>query len=208
MKRRAFIAGLGGVAVWPVAGRAQLPGKLPTIGFLGPASSSAMSPWKEAFERRLRELGWIEGRTIAIEYRWADGRSDHFADVAADFVRSKVDVIVTTGTAVPAFKRATSSIPIVFAVANDPVVSGLVASLSRPGGNVTGLSILASDLGGKRLEILRELVPDLRRLTILGDAGNLVTASETSKVQTAAQTLGFECLTPEIRRVRRHRRRH
>jgi putative ABC transport system substrate-binding protein len=98
--------------------RAQLPEKLPTIGFLGPASSSAMSPWKEAFERRLRELGWIEGRTIAIEYRWADGRSDQFADVAADFVRSKVDVIVTTGTAVPAFKRATSSIPIVFAVAS------------------------------------------------------------------------------------------
>ena len=160
-----------------------------------------MRPWAAAFVQRLVELGWNEGRTVAVEYRWADGHSERFPEVAAEFVRLKVDVIVTTGSAVPAFKQATSVIPIVFAIANDPVGSGLVESISRPGGNVTGLSILAADLGGKRLEILREIVPGLSLLATLGDAANLVTASEMGQVQEAARTLGLEIVRSEIRRA-------
>jgi putative ABC transport system substrate-binding protein len=199
VRRREFIAALGGAAAWPVVARAQQPAKVPTIGFLGPASALAMRPWTAAFVERLRELGWIEGRTVAIEYSWAEGRSERFPEVAAEFVRLKVDVIVTTGSAVPAFKQATSVIPIVFAIANDPVGSGLVESLSRPGGNVTGLSILAADLGGKRLEILREVIPGLSRLATLGDVANFVTASEMGQVQEAARTLGLEVVRSEIR---------
>src|ERR1700730_82258 len=201
MRRRAFIAALGGAAAWPVAADAQQPVKVPTIGFLGPASASAMRPWAAAFVQRLVELGWNEGRTVAIEYRWAEGHSERFPEVAAEFVRLKVDVIVTTGSAVPAFKQATSVIPIVFAIANDPVGSGLVESISRPGGNVTGLSILAADLGGKRLEILREVIPSLSRLATLGDAANLVTASEMGQVQEAARPRGLEVVRSEIRRA-------
>ena len=201
MRRREFIAFLGGAAAWPLVARAQQTGKVPTIGFLGPASASAMKPWAAAFVRRLAELGWNEGHTVAIETRWADGHVERFPEVAAEFVRLKVDVIVTTGSAVPAFKRATSVIPIIFAIANDPVGSGLVESISRPGGNVTGLSNLAADLGGKRLEILREVIPGLSRLATLGDATNLVTASERSQVEEAARTLGVEILRSEIRRA-------
>ena len=137
--------------------------KLPTIGFLGASTPVAWGNLVTAFERRMRELGWIEGRTIAIEYRWGEGRPERFAEIAAEFVRLKVDVIVTSGTAVSAAKQATSTVPIVFAVAVDPVRGGLVGSLARPGGNVTGLSIQAPELVGKRLELLREVVPGLRR---------------------------------------------
>jgi putative tryptophan/tyrosine transport system substrate-binding protein len=152
--RRQFITLFGGAAAaWPLAAHAQQ--APPMIGFLGPASASAMSAWTAAFVQRLRELGWIEGRTIRIEYRWGDGRADRLPEIAAEFVRLKVDVIVTTGTAVPVLKEATSTIPIVFTIANDPVGAGLVRSLARPGGNVTGLSQLAADLGGKRVELLR-----------------------------------------------------
>jgi putative ABC transport system substrate-binding protein len=136
-----------------------------------------MSAWSGAFVQRLRELGWVEGRTIKIEYRWADGRVDRLSDIAAEFVRLKVDAVVTTGSAVPPLKQATSTIPIVFTIANDPIGTGLVTSLSRPGGNVTGLSQLAAELGGKRLELLREVVPDLRRLAILSHVGNAPTVS-------------------------------
>ncbi|MFL6822769.1 MAG: ABC transporter substrate-binding protein [Xanthobacteraceae bacterium] len=150
--------------------------------------------------QRLRELGWIEGRTIGIEYRWGDGRAERLPEIAAEFVRLKVDVIVTTGTPVPILKEATSTIPIVFTIANDPIGGGLVRSLSRPGGNVTGLSQLAADLGGKRLELLREVVPDLRRVAMLSNFGNAVTASEMIQVLEAAQTLGLEVVNSEIRR--------
>ena len=201
MRRREFVTLLGGaVATWPLAARAQQPGKVPTIGFLGPASASAMSAWTAAFAQRLRELGHVEGRTIAIEYRWGDGRSDRLAEFAAEFVRLKVDVIVTTGTGVPPLKQATSVIPIVFTIANDPIGGGLVTSLSRPGGNVTGLSQLAADLGGKRIEILREIVPGLKRLAILANVGNPVTASEIRQVQEAAHSLGLEIVNSEISR--------
>jgi putative ABC transport system substrate-binding protein len=200
MRRREFIAMLGGAAAaWPLAARAQQRGKLPTIGFLGPASASAMRPWIDAFVARLRELGWVEGRTVAIEVRWAEGHGERFAEVAAEFIRLKVDVIVTTGTAVPILKQATSVIPIVFAISNDPLGSGIVASLSKPGGNATGLSQLATDLAGKRLELLREMLPSLSRVAALGNAGNPTTAPEMLEVQIAARTLGFQIVTSEIR---------
>jgi putative ABC transport system substrate-binding protein len=200
MKRRDFITLVGGgLAPWPIAARAQQ--KPPIIGFLGPASASVMGAWTAAFAQRLRELGWIEGRTIAIEYRWGEGRADRLSELAAELVRLNASVIVTTGTGVPPLKQATSTIPIVFTIANDPVGGGLVRSLSRPGGNATGFSQLAADLGGKRVEILREVVPGLRRLAILYNAGNAVTASEMGQVQDAARTLGLEVVNAEIRRA-------
>ena len=199
MKRRAFIAALGGAAAWPVMARAQQ-SKLPTIGFLGTTTKSAWAQWTAAFVRRLGELGWVEGRTITITYSWADGRSERYDEIAAEFVRLKVDVIVTASTpAIIAAKQATSVIPIVFAGAADPVRNGLVASLARPGGNVTGLSIQSTDLAGKRLELLRELVPRLYRLAILYDAGNPATVLEMGEVQEAAQALRFEVAKMGIR---------
>src|SRR5262245_39520911 len=200
MKRRQFITLLCGAAAWPLAARAQQPA-MPVIGFLGAASASAMSAWSGAFVQRLRELGRVEGRTIKIEYRWADGRVDRLSDIAAEFVRLKVDAVVTTGSAVPPLKQATSTIPIVFTIANDPIGTGLVTSLSRPGGNVTGLSQLAAELGGKRLELLREVVPDLRRLAILSHVGNAPTASEASQVWEAARSLRVEVVNSEVRRA-------
>ena len=174
MKRREFISLLGGaVAAWPLAARAQQPPKLPTIGFLGESTPVAQSERTAAFVQRLRELGWTEGRTVAIEYRWAEGRSERFAEIATELVRLKVDVIVTSSTpAVIAAKQATSVIPIVFAIAADPIGTGLVASLARPGGNVTGLSIQSTDIAAKRLALLREIIPSLRRLAIMANLGN------------------------------------
>ena len=201
MRRRDFITLLGGAAAsWPLAVRAQQAGKLPTIGFLG-ADASAFAPWTAAFVARMRELGWIEGRTIAIEYRWSEGRPERYAEIAAEFVRLKVDAIVTVGSAVPIVKQATTTIPIVFAVGIDPVGSGLVASLAKPGGNVTGLSLQANDLAGKRLELLRQVVPQLRRLAIMFNAGNSQPALEMRDTQAAAHTLGLEVAPLEIRRA-------
>jgi putative ABC transport system substrate-binding protein len=201
--RREFITLLGGTAVaWPVGARAQQAGKLPTIGFLGQTTLSGGSEWVAAFVQRLHELGWNEGRTIAIEYRWAEGREERFAEIAAEIVRLRVDVIVTSGTPqVLAVKQATSVIPIVFATAGDPVGTGVVASLARPGGNVTGLSNQHTDLAGKRLELLREVVPGLRRVAIIGNLGNPVIMLELSEVQAAARTLGLEVTALEIRRA-------
>jgi putative tryptophan/tyrosine transport system substrate-binding protein len=200
MRRREFMAAVGGAAAWPMVASAQQPGKLPTIGFLG-ADASAFSPWTAAFVTRLRELGWIDGRTVAIEYRWSEGRTERYAEIAAEFVRLKVDVIVTVGSAVPTVRQATTTIPIVFGVAIDPVGSGLVASLAKPGGNVTGLSLQATNLAGKRLEILRELIPELRRLAIIFNAGNDQTVLEMSETRAAARTLGLDVAPLEIRRM-------
>jgi putative tryptophan/tyrosine transport system substrate-binding protein len=201
--RRELLAALGGTAAaWPLAASAQQQaGKLPTIGFLGTTTPSAWSQWVAAFVQRLRDFGWIEGRTIAVEYRWAEGRDERFVEIAAEFVQLKVDVIVTSGTALLAAKQATSVIPIVFAVANDPVGSGFVASLSRPGGNITGLSLQSTDLAGKRLELFREVVPDLRRLAIMAHVGNPGAVLELAEVQAAARALGLEVATLEIRRA-------
>jgi putative tryptophan/tyrosine transport system substrate-binding protein len=202
MKRRDFITLLGGVAAaWPLEARAQQSAKLPTIGFLGAATPAIWSVFIVAFVRRLRELGWIEGRTIAIEYRWAEGRNERYADIAAEFVRLKVDVIVTSGGAVLAAKQATSLIPIVFAAAADPVGGGFVASLVQPGGNVTGLSAQSTDLAGKRLELLREIVPSLRQLAIMANAGYPAALLEMAEVQATARTLGLEVTPLEIRQA-------
>jgi putative ABC transport system substrate-binding protein len=200
MKRREFITLLGGAAAWPAAARAQQASKLPTIGFLGASTPfGAWSQWTAAFVQRLRELGWVEGRNVAIEYRWAEGRRERFAEIAAEFVRPKVDVIVTVGSAVAATKQVTSTIPIVFALAVDPVGSGIVDSLARPGGNVTGISIQSTDLAGKRLEILREALPDLRRLAIIGDVGYAGSVLEISEAQAAARKVGLDVDVLEIR---------
>jgi ABC-type uncharacterized transport system substrate-binding protein len=198
--RREFIALLGGATAWPKAAGAQQAGKLPTIGFLG-ADASAFSPWTAAFVAHLRELGWIENRNIAIEYRWSEGRTERYAEIAAEFVRLKVDVIVTVGSAVPTVVQVTTAIPIVFAVAIDPVGNGLVASLAKPGGNVTGLSLQAAHLAGKRLELLREVVPQLRRLAIIFNVGNAQPVLEMRETEAAARTLGIEVVPLEIRRV-------
>jgi putative tryptophan/tyrosine transport system substrate-binding protein len=201
MRRRDFFTLVGGaVVLCPLATHAQQPGKLPTIGFLGQSTRSAASEWVAAFVQRLRELGWIEGRTVAIGYRWAEGREERFAELAAELVRLKVDVIVTSGTpAVLASKQATSVIPIVFATAGDPVGNNLVASLARPGGNATGLSSQQTDTTGKRIELLREFVPGLGHLAIMGNAGNPFTVLEMAEVQAAARTLGLDVVRLEIR---------
>jgi ABC-type uncharacterized transport system substrate-binding protein len=202
MRRRGFIALLGGAAAaWPLATRAQLPAKLPTIGFLGASTPSAWSHWSAAFVQRLRDLGWIDGRTVVIEYRWAEGRSERFSEIAAEFVRLKVDVILTVGGAVVAAREATSVIPIVFAIAIDPVGTGLVESLGRPGGNVTGLSMQATDLTGKRLELLRETLPGLGRLAILANVGYPASVVEIAEVQAAARKFAYEVEVLEVRRA-------
>jgi putative tryptophan/tyrosine transport system substrate-binding protein len=202
MRRREFITLLGGAAVaWPHAARAQQQAKLPTIGYLSSATPVTQGPWLTAFVQRLSELGWTEGRNVKIEVRWAEGRTDRAAEIAAEFVALKVNVIVTSGGLVPTAKQATSTIPIVFTSALDPVASGYVASLARPGGNITGLSLQSTDTVGKRLEFLREVVPDLRRLAIMANAGNPGNVVEMREAQEQAQMLGIEVTTSEIRRA-------
>src|SRR5262245_9904323 len=200
MKRREFIRLLGGAAAaWPPSARAQQ-SKLPTVGYLGANSVSTEGQRLAAFIQRLRDLGWIEGRTVEIEVRWAEARQERLADIVAEFVRLKVDVIVTAGTAaVIKAKQATSAIPIVFAVAGDPVGTGLVASLGRPGGNITGLSLQTTDLVGKRLELLREIVPSLGRIAIVADIDNPVAILEMREVQSTARNLALDVVTSEIR---------
>jgi putative ABC transport system substrate-binding protein len=188
---------LGGAATWPLVARAQQAGKPPTIGVLGPDAPS-WSAWTAAFAERLSQLGWIKGHTIAIEYRWSGGRPERIGEIAAEFVRQKVDVIVTYGGAVTVLKQATASIPIVFAIAVDPVGIGLVASLPRPGGNVTGLSLQQTDVAGKRVELLREVIPGLRRLAIMADVGYPASVLELGDVQATARTLGLEFAPYEI----------
>jgi putative tryptophan/tyrosine transport system substrate-binding protein len=202
MKRREFITLLGAAVAWPLATRAQQAGKLPTIGLLGANTPVVEGQWVAAFVQRLRELGWIDGRTIAIEYRWAEGRTERAAEIAAEFVRFKVDVIVTSGTAlVIAAKQATSIIPIVFATAGDPISAGVVENLGRPGGNVTGLSLQQPDLATKRLELLREVVPGLRQLAVIANVGAPAAVLEMREVQAAAGRLGLEVTAIEIRRA-------
>ena len=204
MRRREFITLLGGAASWPLAAHAQQPmAKLPSIGFLGSATLLVESQRVAAFVQRLRQLGWIENRNVAIEYRWAEGRIERFTELAAEFARLKVDLIVAATTpAVIAAKQATSVIPIVIATANDPVATGLVASLARPGGNVTGLSNQMADTAAKRLELLREVVPGLRRLAILGNVDNPGAVLDMREAQAAASAVGLEATTFEIRRAK------
>jgi putative ABC transport system substrate-binding protein len=200
MKRRAFITLLGGAAVaWPLAARAQQPGKVPTIGFLG-GDSTSWGPWVAAFVARLRELGWIGRRTVEIEYRWMEGRPERAAEFAAEFVRLKVDIIVTNFSSALAVKHATSIIPIVFVLGNDPLGSGIVTNLARPGGNVTGQALRQTS-AGKRLQLLVEFVPRLRRLAIIANAGVPDAVHEIGDVQALAPMLGLEVARFEIRRA-------
>jgi putative tryptophan/tyrosine transport system substrate-binding protein len=202
MNRREFITLLGGAAAtWPIVARAQQAGKLPTVGLLIGTTLLVESPRVAAFVQRLRELGWIEGRTVAIEIRYADGRTERLVEIAAEFVRLKVDVIFTQGTAsVIAAKQTAAVIPIVFAAVADPVSTGLVASLARPGGNVTGLSNQLVDLVGKCIEILREFLPGLRTLAIMANVRNPGSVLEMGEVSSIARTLGLEVVTLEIQR--------
>jgi putative ABC transport system substrate-binding protein len=199
VKRRGFITLLGGAAAaWPQAAWAQPAGKLPTIGYLGTSSAAASSRWVASFVKRLRELGWIEGRTVAIEYRWAEGHSERFSEMVAEFVRLKVDTIVTSSSGAIAAKQLTTLIPVVFTLAQDPVGSGLVVSLARPGGNITGLSNQEADLAGKRIELLREVVPGLHRLAVLANDDNVGAAREMEETQIAANKLGFQIISVPI----------
>jgi putative ABC transport system substrate-binding protein len=206
LKRREFITLIGGAAAWPLAARAQQPAKLPTIGFLGASTPSGWSQWVPPFWTATART--FEGHTVAIEYRWAEGRSERYVEIAAEFVRLKVDVIVTVGSAVSAAKQATSVIPIVFAVAVDPLGSGLVAGLARPGGNVTGLSVQSADLADKRLEILRELLPNLRRLAIMGNVGYRAAVLEMDEAQAAAPYARHQYQYTRNTTRRRYRIRH
>ena len=203
MKRREFISLFGGAAAaWPLAARAQQASKLATIGLIGPNVETVDRPRIAAFARRLGELGWVDGRNVKVEYRAADGIFERAGEFAAEFVRMKVDVIVTGGDAqVLAVKRAAPGTPIVFAAAGDPVGNGLVASLARPGGNITGRSLLLTETAGKRLELLREIVPGLRRLAILGNFANPLVATELNAVQAAARTLNLETIKLETLRA-------
>ena len=202
MRRREFFTLVSGAAAWPLAVHAQQAAKVPVIGFLGAGTSSSGNQWSAAFVQRLRELGWIEGQTVAIEYRWADGRNDRVAEIASELVRLKVDVIITyANTTAAATKRTVTTIPIVFAAAGDPVGTGLVASLARPGGNVTGLSLQQTEVASKRLEILRDLLPNLHTLAIFANAGSPNAVLEMGEVDAAASHLGLAVVRSEVRKT-------
>jgi putative tryptophan/tyrosine transport system substrate-binding protein len=200
MRRREFITLLGGAAAaMPIVARAQQP-KPPTIGYFGATAAAAEKSRTDAFVQRLSELGWIDGHTVAIEYRWGESRTERFSEIASDLVRLRVDIILATSIAAAlACKQATAIIPIVFPLAGDPLGTGLVTSLARPGGNVTGLSNQAADLAGKRLEVLREVNPGLRKLAVLANAEYPGRISEIADIQTAARTLGLDVAAFEIR---------
>jgi len=204
MRRRDLIKSIAGAVIaWPAGAGAQQPGKIRTIGFLGATSAASQVPWTTAFLNRLAELGLREGRDVTIETRWTEGSGQRAAEIAAEFVRMKVDVIITGGNAnVAAAQKATTTIPIVFAAAGDPVGTGLVASLARPGANITGLSIdSGATLSAKRIELLREVVPALRRLAVIGNAGSSGAALEMRGMQAIAAAQGVTAIMLEIRRA-------
>jgi putative tryptophan/tyrosine transport system substrate-binding protein len=200
VQRRIFLTLVGSSAAWSLAARAQQPAKLRTIGYFGATTRAFDSQRRAAFVERLRDLGWIEGRNITIEYRWAEGGNERLAETAAEFVQQKMDVIVTAATPPSiAVKRATSDIPIVFAAVGDPVGAGVVESLARPGGNATGLSLQQTDATGKRIELLREVVPGLRRLAIMANSSNPSTLLDMREAHAAIRVLGLEAVTSDIR---------
>jgi ABC-type uncharacterized transport system substrate-binding protein len=193
MRRREFIALLGGAATWPFAAHAQQSRKVPRIGVLLPGTPTSFAVRANAFLEGLRDLGYVEGQTIAIEWKWAEDKIERIPQLAAELVRANVDVIVTGGTsAATALKSATRTIPIVMAIIGDPVAAGLVDSLAKPGGNATGFSIIAPELGTKRLELLKEIVPDLRSVAVMLNPNNPQSRIELHEMQAAAQTLGLQ----------------
>src|ERR1700751_3742710 len=202
IRRREFITLLGGAAAWPLAASAQQSRRVPRIGVLLLGTPDSFAGRIEAFSEGLRDLGYVDGRTVAIEWKWAQDRADRLPDLAAELVRSQVDVIVTGGTpAAQALKNATRTIPIVMAIVGDPVAAGLVDSLSRPGGNATGFSIVAPELGTKRLELLKEIVPNLSSIAVLSNAKNPQSKIEMKEMQGAAQAMGLQLYPAEISSV-------
>ena len=199
MKRREFITLLGGATAWPLVARAQ--GRIPRVGFMGNSTAALEVNLVNSFREGLRELGYEEGRNIAIEYRWADGRYERFAALVAELIAAKVDVIVTAGTpAALAVKKATSTVPLVMVAVGDPVGTGLVPSLARPDGNLTGLSSVAPDLEGKRLELLREIVPSVSRIAVFINSVNPFHATSMRQAQSAGKTLGVKVQQYDIRK--------
>jgi putative ABC transport system substrate-binding protein len=200
--RRTFLLA---AAAWPAlawagAVRAQAPAKIPRIGLLTPLSPSDAVLWNQAFRFGLRDLGWVEGKNISIEYRYAEGRSDRLPDLAADLVRLKVDVIVASATSdALVARKATRAIPIVMVSAADPVASGLVESLARPGGNITGLSQMSLELSGKRLELLKEMVPKLTRVAVLWNPQGAASPVYWKEIQLPARQLGLQLHSLEVR---------
>jgi putative ABC transport system substrate-binding protein len=199
MRRRDFIASLGALGVSSAGARAQQLGRIRTIGFLGANKPAIQKPWTDAFVQRLRELGYVDGQNVNIEYRWADGQAERSPELLTELLRLPVDVILTHATPnVLAAKKATSSVPIVFALAGDPVRNGIVTSLNRPGGNVTGLALQQAELAGKRLELLRELLPGVRRVGMLVTTANPNVAVEAAEMNGAARALGMDLISNDI----------
>jgi putative ABC transport system substrate-binding protein len=201
MKRRAFVSLLGGAAAaWPLAAHAQQGGKRYMVGILSAGGGGVQAALNAAFSDGLREWGWVEGKNVVFESRNAEDRLERLPELVADLVRLKVDVIVAAGTLAPlAAKQATATIPIVMTTAGDPLGSGLVASLARPGGNVTGMSLMVPDLGAKRLELLKELLPRLSRVAVLWNAANPYSALVYKETQAAGRTLGIDVQSLEVR---------
>ena len=200
MRRREFVQLIGGAAAaWPVVARGQQPVRIPVVGFLVAGSQISHGAWVAAFVQRMSELGWTEGRNITIEYRWAAGDNQRMVEFAAEFVQRKVDVIVSSANGVRIARQATSSIPIVFAAFSDPVAAGLAASLARPGGNATGLTVQPSDLAGKRIGLLREIIPNFRRLSALTNVAASGFSQEAEGIRTAAAAFNIEANIFELR---------
>jgi len=200
MRRQIGFCLLAIVLLTVSSGEAQQPAKLPTIGLLGAASASSYAPFVEAFRQGMHDRGYVEGKNVAVEYRWAEGKYDRLPDLAAELVRLKVDVIVTHGTpGTLAAKQATATIPIVMTVVGDPVGSGLVASLARPGGNITGTSIFAPELGPKRLELLKEALPRVSRVAVLWNADNPINGPTVKSIEKLAQTLKTQLQEVQVR---------
>jgi ABC-type uncharacterized transport system substrate-binding protein len=200
MRRREFIWLIGGAAaVLPRLTLGQQPSKIPVVGFLVAGTQASHGDWVAGYAKRLSELGWTEGRNVTIEYRWAAGDNQRMAEIAAEFVRQKVDVIVTTAFGTVAAKQATSTIPIVFAAYADPVAAGLVEGLARPGGNVTGMTVQPSDLASKRIDLLREIVPNFRHLSAIANVANPEFSPEIVGIRAAAASFKIEADIYELR---------
>jgi putative tryptophan/tyrosine transport system substrate-binding protein len=199
MRRREFLAAIGGIAASPFAASAQQTTRLPVVGFMGAATPSAWVPWTAAFVRRLDELGWVDGKTVKIEYRWAGGSEERYAEIATELVNLDAKVLVAVGG--DAAKKATSKTPIVVALMSDPVGTGLVSSLARPGGNITGMSIQSTDLAGKRIELLKEALPAMRKLGILAYVDYAGTMLDVGAIHAASRSFDLEVVTVPIHRA-------